>query len=553
MPGLNSTMFYKVKFSISGKDAETDILWKIIMHIKSWQSKKCAKRHLIITKTLQDWSQLKWGGQISSIDNSVYIKSEYFNCRENESQYWACQVIENLQPQPGCANREWVTEIGYEQESRDVAVFSCVVSYSDRAGFIGPYMDTPEPSIPNLIRNIIADKEIRAFCGSDTLTGNAKQLKAGDWPELYAKINDPNRQLPYVFISPQIVNRETGESIHLIQAAPLADKLFGNALIFYTSAPEFSQEMQYMNDTYACYGGAIRVYQPNTFDSTKHRYLSARDIETYGEERVVSFLVRAFAQNVHFYDSFFCLDECRKKKAEYNRNKRLEALRATHQEQLNQMETEKTATFDLAIQEEEKYLKAEAELEQLQQSIDEERQKNFSLRSQVEQMQAAAEENSSLRLALDARLDVSLLPGTVEAVVTYFAQMFADKLVFTNDALRSIKDCTLAPEELWKDFFALANTMRDLYKTGSGDIFSVFHERTGIEAKRGEGAATRSDKKLMKQFETDLNGEIVDIEAHITYPKQKQSIHFGYSEKLKKLVIGHCGEHLDNYSTRKIK
>ena len=57
----------------------------------------------------------------------------------------------------------------------------------------------------------------------------------------------------------------------------------------------------------------------------------------------------------------------------------------------------------------------------------------------------------------------------------------------------------------------------------------------------------------MKQFKTELNGESIDIEAHITYPKQRQSIHFGYSEKLNKLVIGHCGEHLDNYSTRKVK
>lgn len=553
MPNLNATMFYKVKFSVSAENTETDLLWKVIMHIKDWQVRKCDKRHLLLTKELQDWTRLKYGGQIFSVDNSIFIKSEYFCPDEDGSQFWACRVIENLQPKPGYANREWVTEIGYEQKDGGSATFSCVVSYSDRAGFIGPYMDAPEPSIPNLIRNIIADKDIHVFCGSDVLTGTAKELKAGEWPDFYARITDMNRQLPYIFISPQLINREAGKTTHLIQAAPLADKLFGNAVVFYTYDAEFSQEMRYMNDDYACYGGAIRVYQPNVTDSARHRYLSAMDIETYGEDQVTSFLVRAFAQNVHFYDSFFCIEECRRKKEEYTRKKRLDALHSAHQKQLEQVENEKTATFDLAAQEEEERLKAESKAEQYRQDLDEIRQENFRLRTQVEQLQMAAEENNSLRLARDARFVVTDLPKTVDDVVIYFGQMFADKIVFTDDARKSTKGCTLPPTELWKVFFALANTMRDLYMTGAGDIFACFRNKTGIEAKRGEGAATRNDKKLMKQFQTELDGELIDIEAHITYPKQRQSIHFGYSNKLKKLVIGHCGEHLDNYSTRKVK
>ncbi len=552
MAELNATMFYKVKFSISAAKPDSDLLWKIIMHIKDWQIKKCAKRHLSLSGDLKDWSHLKRGGQIFSVDNSIFLKSDYFNSEETGSQFWACQIIENLQPKAGYANREWITEIGYEQEEKNLAILSCVVSYSDRAGFIGPYMDSPIPSIPNLIRNIIADKELHVFCGPDTLTDTAQELKAGDWPEFYTKITNPNRQLPYIFISPKTVSRTPEKTIHLIQAAPLADKLFGNALVFYTFDSEFSQEMQYMNDDYACYGGAIRVYQPNTTTPYKHRYLSAADIESYGEEQISSFLVRAFAQNVHFYDSFFCMEECQKKKAEYYRAKRLADLHANHQKQLEQAEDEKAATFDLATQEEER-LKAESIAEQLRQDLKIERDTNFNLRAQLEQLQAAAEENSNLRLAVDARFEVTTLPETIDDVILYFSQMFADKLAFSEDAQKSIKGCTLPPAELWKIFFALSNTMRDLYRSGSGDIFSTFKQKTGIDAKRGEGAATRNDKKLMKQFKTQINGETIDIEAHITYPKQKQSIHFGYSEKMDKIIVGHCGEHLDNYSTRKVK
>ncbi len=560
MPELNSTMFYKVKFTISAREPEADLLWKIVRHVKNWQVRKCAKRGVALTRSAKDWTRLKWGGQIFTPDNSVYFKSAYFAPEGGGEQSWACQAIEDLRPDvPGCAEREWTTEIGYEQEG-DAAVLSCVVSYSDRAGFIGPYMDAPTPSIPKLVRNIINDKEMCVSCGPDVLTGKAMELKPGDWPELYGRIVDPARQLPYVFISPQTVDRETGKTAHLIQPAPLADKLFGNALVFYTSDPDFSREMRYMNDDYACYGGALRVYQPNATDPAKHRYLSAADIERYGEEAVDDFLVRAFAQNVHFYDSFFCIEECQKKKAEHDRRKRMEALQAEHQKQIELVEGEKSDTLALAIREEERRLKAEElqlnaelETERIQAELDDAKRANHNLKAQVDLLQTAAEENIGLRLSLDARFEVASLPQTAEDVVDYFGRIFADKIAFSEDCRRPLKGCTLPPAELWRVFFALANTMRDLYMTGEGDIFSAFRRATGIDAKRGEGTATRNDKKLMKQFETEWNGETIDIEAHITYPKLKQSIHFGFSGRGKKVVVGHCGGHLDNYSTRKVK
>ncbi len=99
----------------------------------------------------------------------------------------------------------------------------------------------------------------------------------------------------------------------------------------------------------------------------------------------------------------------------------------------------------------------------------------------------------------------------------------------------------------------MACTMCELYKDGTGDIFKIFQEQTGKNAKHGEGTETRKDKALMRQHKTMVEGENIDIEAHLTYAKMGQSIHFGYSEKLKKLVIGHCSKQLNNYFTRKVK
>lgn len=545
-----ATMFYKVKFSISAVLPTNDLLWKIVMHIKDWQTRKCRKRQAVLSTNLQDWTCLKWGGRLSAEDGSICLMSEFFATADSDSKYWACRVTEKLPPDPGYANRQWITEIGYEQESPDSATLSCVVSYSDRAGFIGPYMDTPMPNMPNLIRNIVKDPDINCFYGPDELLQEPQKLKAGEWPEFYQKITNQNRKFPYIFISPQIIDRESQETTHLIDPRVLAEKIFGNALVFYADNVEFSREMSYMNAEYECFGGGIRVYQPNCQDPTRHRYLSANDIQAFGEESVINFLLRAFSQNANFYDSFFCLEECKRKKENAERERRRTELLETHQTRLEQIQDE---YLQDSIAEEEKRLQAELELSDVKGQLAEEKQKTYGLEVQVEQFRSAAQENAGLNRSLNARLEITTLPCTTEEVMDYFNRTFADRIAFSEDALKSAKRCKLAPSELWRVFFALSDTMCNLYRKPQGDIFAEFRRKTGIDAVRGEGTMTRKSKDLMRQFETEFDGETIDIEAHVTYSRLKQSIHFGYSDRLKKVVVGHCGEHLDNYSTRKVK
>ncbi len=549
MPDLNSTMFYKVKFSISPADPKEDLLWLVVRHIQRWQVQKCRKRGLTLTANARTWTDFKRGGRIRAKDGSVYFTSERFR-PGGGAQYWACRIVEDIPQRKDMAARRWITEIGYEQDKAGTAVFSCVVSYSDRAGFIGPYQEEPKPSIPNLILNIVDDPALRASFGPDELERVPQKLSAGEWPEFCRRMMNPERQLPYILVSPQVINRAEKTVAFLVDYEGMAKRLFGNAVVFFFDDPDFSQEMAYMNEQYACYGGAVRVYQPGAQEPSRHRYLSADNIEEYGSGNVQEFLVRAFAQNVDFYDTFFCIEECSRKKDEFAREKRWAELREAHKAQLSQVEDD---LFRLAEEEAEQAQREQARADGLDKELKEERRKTRGLEAQVEQMRAAAEENGGLRRALDGRNEIGSMPQTVDDVAAYFNRMFGDKLVFLEDAFRSLKDCTIDPAELWDDLFALANTMRELYKSGQGDIYKAFKERTGITVKRGEGAETRKDKALMRQYERTVNGEEISIEAHITYAKQGQSIHFGYSRKLQKVVIGHCGEHLDNYITPKVK
>ena len=130
---------------------------------------------------------------------------------------------------------------------------------------------------------------------------------------------------------------------------------------------------------------------------------------------------------------------------------------------------------------------------------------------------------------------------------------FSDRITFADNAIKSLKECTLKPSVLWETLYALATQLQPLYKEGTPDPYREFKEKTGIDCARGEGAMTRKDKELMKQFSIDYNGKALDIEPHITFPSDKQSIHFGYDSDNQQIVIGHCGRHLTVYSSRKVK
>lgn len=558
---LSANMFYKVKFSVAAKDKSDDLLWKIVLHIMNWQTTKWNKKgKTILTDNLHAWSDIKNGSRILTKSNIVYIESDCFWEGQETVTKWACKITETPPLERRVAPRTWITEIGFEREKgNDSAVFSCVLSYEDRAGFIGPYQKVPEPSVPRLIKSIVQDNSLIVSSGIDSVSGKPERLYVGDWPAFLDRIENEERSLPYIYISPRVVDVEPLTTELLIDPNALAEVVYGNALVFYSNDIGFTQEAIYMNPEYACYNGAIKVYQPGASKSFRNHFIGAQQIEECGSDEIIGYLRRAFSQNVHFYDSFFRIEECRRIKENYLTNTRFSQQFARITALVNQVKFDANAkvgqieeeALTMLQQEEQSRLAAEKDRDEYKNENTKLRSKVYSLETQVAQMTSAAMENEDLRRSVEARMLFSQKPDTVESVVHYFEEVFSDKIVFSDDAKKSLKYCILETDILWEVLFQLSTVMWSLYTSGSGDICSTFTEITGISCASGEGKMTRRDHNLMKQFETTLGKERIDIEKHITYGKKGQSIHFGYSPVLKRIVIGHCGEHLDIASTPK--
>ena len=175
MSYLNYTIFYKAKFMISSTCDGADLLWDFVKCVRQWQTEKWNKDgKVVVDDRMAAWSRLKDGNRLFSANGSerpVYIEAEYFSPKNNPAQrFWACKISEKKAKASGYCERDWVTEIGFRQNDPTSAEFSCVISYGDTPEFIGRYEETPDPTLPGLIRILIRSKRLRCYSGVDEVT-----------------------------------------------------------------------------------------------------------------------------------------------------------------------------------------------------------------------------------------------------------------------------------------------------------------------------------------------------------------------------------------------
>lgn len=563
MSNLNYSIFYKAKFMLSSTVADADMLWDFVKCIRQWQTEKWNKHG---NKVLDDhwgaWIRLKEGNRLFSIYGSerpVYIESEFFSPKNNPSQrFWACKISEKKTKAPGYCERDWVTEIGFRQVKPSVAEFSCIISYGDTPEFIGRYEETPDPTLPRLINILTRSKKFKCYSGVDEVRNWATELKVGDFPAFREMLTNPDRIIPYIYISPRKKRADSEDTELLLDPQKLAKVVCGNARVFFSYSTGFTQEMSFMFNCkeYSCYGGSVRVYKPNLDDrdlndAYRHRSLHPAFLEEVGEDEALRIYRRALAQNVSFYERFFGLSQCQEMKREELRQQRLDELRALHAKEIDELQDNK---LEEAIEEEKKRLEAEQRIAELERELEEANTKRFGYEAQIEGMKAAVSRATALEAAASARMDIAKYPQSPETIVSYFTSVFADRIAFSDSAVKSLKGCRFSLRDLWEILFSLSTVMWDLMQSDNcPDPYKEFRQRTGIDASRGEGSMTRKDARLMEQFKTTYQGRVIDIEPHITYGRDSQSVHFGFDIDTKKIVVGHCGEHLDIYSTQKRK
>lgn len=472
MIDLSSTLFFKARFEIAAKQKGLDMLWCIVYHIRDWMSSKWRKRGETIPTDNVLWSKWKMGGRIASQNDAVYLQSMYYGA-EDGGIFWACKIKESFPSKKGCAPRQWTTEVGFQAPTTDKGSISVVIYYSDRPGFIGPCEGTVPASIPNLIRRLCEDSRILCTVDSYNLTLQPIHLSPGDFPQFWNVVSAPKRSVPVIYISPRITDE--GTVVNLINPTELANHILGpNALVYYATNLDFSREMTEMCPSdYSCYSGGVRIYaaQPHIGDEGdhyRHRFIPARDILETGSAQTCEILRRALAQDVHFYDEMFRIEDCKKMKDRRMMEERiaahkkaiedgfLETAVQTQDELRAKCQAAENALFEKEFEFEEYKETASDEIKDLKRQI-------HNCRQQMETHQTALlqERSRALKSIQDS---IQSYPTKPAEIANFFISHFPGRIDFTENGFASLRDCETDAEILWDAFYQMATTLYDIYR-----------------------------------------------------------------------------------------
>lgn len=102
----------------------------------------------------------------------------------------------------------------------------------------------------------------------------------------------------------------------------------------------------------------------------------------------------------------------------------------------------------------------------------------------------------------------------------------------------------------------------DLAQTGhrlllndqGGDIEREFNNSSRFELAMTEGKTTKGDAELMKKRDLVFDNKKFSMAPHLKHQSKTPKllrVHFAIDNENKRLIVGHCGDHMSNASTRK--
>ena len=146
-------------------------------------------------------------------------------------------------------------------------------------------------------------------------------------------------------------------------------------------------------------------------------------------------------------------------------------------------------------------------------------------------------------------------------VCQYFTTVFSDRIAFTDNGWKSLKECRTSNDVLWSALFSMATALYDSLETYNSfsEALKHYNEQSIYECVAGNTSTTKKDKSIQKEYEDIFNGEKINIDPHLKSNTGKESdprffrIYFcNYMNKKtgkRLIVIGSCGGHLTTAGT----
>lgn len=546
----NAQTHYKCAFDIQGnlKPIDVNTYDLILETIKKWAEQKFNWR-----KYLPDWFFTGGSEQLSLKDKAlIRTDREQGIFEEGFPEYWVCEIIHLDR---ASENRIWSIQMGIHRKESHL-VFSLILKYWIREGFIGEIPAVPTSSSPGIIWEILDIPEIVCTNGGLPFLRKPFRVENHNVKELLTDLFSSSRKYPIIISAPK------GPKSHIVNLEKLAKNIAGNSYVAeLTSFPNLALLNKGIGTNLQCRPGTIRVFAPgvatgNPYEGLRHRFF---DEDNHSKEDIVEMISAGISRNYRAFhpNQVYSLNHLVEIKNRILLQKRIESAKGSLDENI----------FDQLVEENSRIF---AEKEGLAEKLYEEQVKLVDLNEAIHEHQRSKKDLEDTIASLQKDIGQSLkpdqllirfenLPRTSTEALQLILQLFPNRLGCTEQGLSTAESFSdqskVIVSELWTALFHISTTLWDLlFRDNSNEFEQLFRSKSSFELAMTEGKMTKADDDLMKKRKDQYNGKTIDITPHVKYgnrPPRMFRIYFNINNDERKIIIGHLGDHIENYTSKK--
>lgn len=523
---------------------------------------------------------------------------------------WALEYDEADARRP---ERHWHTRIGLSTTADGTCIVNAKVTHYIVPGYFGTPLPEPHANIPNFIKELIGLKAYQCCIGETVVRRDALALGRMTFtPEFTENLLSPDREIPLVLITS---DREGKMPVK--EVGRLTSALLGLANVYTLDMSVNANRKSLnglLSARGTCPGWAtscsrLRIFPPHMdlespASAAASRFYSKEAMDKWpgGQHAFTDMLNRSFARGyaktdddvLEMADIDLLLQRIaseraragiRELRAKIGRAKTVAALPLNADEaslkdaekrfermtrearEMNERLEEQEQLIELYEEENERVMRQNRALEERMRELESDKSQLETLRYRLVEAQGRADEKAAeaarLKDEATALEKIDHFPTSLVEELELAGRLWSERIVVLTEAVKSAatyKYCDL--DEEWRILRAVATVLWDIYfgDGDSSDIDEEFKRRTGFTHTFRESGATNASPALVKLRRRSYKGSEIDITPHIKGSGRRDSsklhpfrLHYHADAEGKKIVIGHCGEHLDTAGTPRVK
>ena len=523
---------------------------------------------------------------------------------------WALEYDEADARRP---ERHWHTRIGLSTTADGTCIVNAKVTHYIVPGYFGTPLPEPHANIPNFIKELIGLKAYQCCIGETVVRRDALALGRMTFtPEFTENLLSPDREIPLVLITS---DREGKMPVK--EVGRLTSALLGLANVYTLDMSVNANRKSInglLSARGTCPGWAtsssrLRIFPPHTdlespASASASRFYSKEAMDKWpgGPLAFTDMLNRSFARGyaktdddvLEMADIDLLLQRIaseraragiRELRARIGKAKTVAALPLNADEaslkdaekrfermtrearEMNERLEEQEQLIELYEEENERVMRQNRALEERMRELESDKSQLETLRYRLVEAQGRADEKAAeaarLKDEATALEKIDHFPTSLVEELELAGRLWSERIVVLPEAVRSAaayRYCDL--DEEWRILRAVATVLWDIYfgDGDSSDIDEEFKRRTGFTHTFRESGATNASPALVKLRRRSYKGSEIDITPHIKGSGRRDSsklhpfrLHYHADAEGKKIVIGHCGEHLDTAGTPRVK